>query len=56
MAQVNSEPGVSQTPPTVVVPAAVSEPAASDTKTKSAAKVVTYSQTEVGVTVNPKRS
>ena len=48
MAQVNSCPGQSQVPPTVVVPAAVHAPAASDTQTKAAAVVVPYMQNEPG--------
>jgi hypothetical protein len=48
MAQVNSEPGVSQVPPTVVVPTKTASPAASDPQTKAAAVVVPYMQSEPG--------
>ena len=58
MAQVNSEPGVSQVPPTVVVPAKSNEVGTENVKAAAVAKTVTYAQSEPGksTATNPTRS
>lgn len=56
MAQVNSEPGVSQVPPTVVVPPVNKEAGAENAKTAAKAVSVPYMQAEPGITVKNARS
>jgi hypothetical protein len=58
MAQVNSEPGVSQVPPTVVVTSKTAEVGTDTPKAIAKATVVPYAQTEVGkyTHTNPLRS
>lgn len=56
MAQVNSEPGVSQVPPTIVVPTVSKEAGAENAKAAAVAKSVPYAQAEPGVTVKTTRS
>lgn len=58
MTQVNSEPGVSQVPPTIVVPTVSKEVGAENAKAAAVAKVVPYMQSEPGksTATNPTRS
>jgi hypothetical protein len=55
MAQVNSEPGVSQTPVTTVAPASIPQKGSSLERNTATLTTVSYSQTEPGAN-KPKRS